>query len=286
MARVGVEGRYLEGDDLRALLGQDFWTVGVSGPAHRIDPAAFVRGLALLAGARGARVHERSPVRSVRRGERTVLRLPRGQVSCATAVLAANAWTPRLGFLRGRVFPVHTCAVATEPLGEAMASVGWRGRQIVFEVLTGTGHTFYLTLDDRLVCRGLLRYHFAGGLRPPDLARAQTRLAATVAERFPPLASVPISHRWSGPLDMTRSLYPAIGSLEGTGRVLHAVGYCGHGLAVASLAGRLMAELHDGERSPELDYALRHSPPPKMPPEPLRWLATTGVTRGLVRRSG
>ena len=44
-------------------------------------------------------------------------------------------------------------------------------------------------------------------------------------------------------------------------------------LAAASLAGRLLAELHDGDTSPELAYALEHSPPPAMPPEPVRWLA-------------
>ena len=46
-------------------------------------------------------------------------------------------------------------------------------------------------------------------------------------------------------------------------------------LDVARAAG---AKVHDGERSPELDYALEH-PPPKMPPEPLRWLALRALAR-------
>src|SRR5207244_3189923 len=174
--RVGVEGRLLVGDEVSTVVRSPFWTVGVAGPAHRVDPAAYTRGLARLAQARGARIFEGSPVRAVRPGSPSVLRLRGGEVRAATLVLAANAWTPRLGFLRRQVFPLHTCAVATEPLTDAaLASVGWEGRQVVFE-LARQGPTSYLTPDNRLVSRGLLRYRFAGGLRPPDLGRAEALL--------------------------------------------------------------------------------------------------------------
>jgi len=85
---------------------------------------------------------------------------------------------------------------------------------------------------------------------------------------------------------MTRDFRPAIGRLPGAGDVVHAVGYSGHGLAYASLAGRLVTELVTADSSPELAYAVEHSLPPRMPPEPWRWLGFRGVTAfaGGIRR--
>jgi glycine/D-amino acid oxidase-like deaminating enzyme len=83
---------------------------------------------------------------------------------------------------------------------------------------------------------------------------------------------------------MTRSFYPAIGRLQENEHVLCAVGYSGHGIAVASLAGRLITELWASDQSAELTYALEHAVPPLMPPEPFRYLAVNGLTRWWQRR--
>src|SRR5439155_1398789 len=69
-------------------------------------------------------------------------------------------------------------------------------------------------------------------------------------------ARAAITHCWCGLVGVTRSLRPLIGRLPIQGEVLHALAYAGHGLAAASLAGRLLAELFLGESSPELEYAL------------------------------
>jgi len=208
------------------------------------------------------------------------LRLAGGaDVQASTVVLATNGYTPKLGFLRLRIFPLHTCAVATEPLSrKEMDSVGWSGRQVLFEAAQ-TGHTLYLTPDDRLVCRGTIRYQFNNGVAPFDLSDVEALLAVAIEERFPQLRPVRISHSWSGVLGMTRSFQPAIGRLHGQGDILHGVGYSGHGIALASLAGRLVAELVAGDESEEQTYALEHAAPPLMPPEPLRYLAISALTR-------
>jgi gamma-glutamylputrescine oxidase len=279
MQRLGKEGRLLGQDELRQVLSQDFYEAGVSAPARWLNPGRYVLGLARLAKQRGARIFERSSVREVDRGRTMRLRLSTGsEVKAGTVVLATNGYTSKLGFLRHRVFPLHTCSVATEPLSPSqLDSLGWEGRQIVFEA-GQTGHTLYLTPDDRLVCRGTTHYSFNDGVEPFDLAEVETRLAGAIRERFPQLGSVSISHRWSGVLGMTRNFYPAIGRLEGKGDMLYGAGYSGHGIAGASLAGRLIAEMHADEVSTELSYTLEHSVPPLMPPEPLRFLAVRSLT--------
>ncbi|MGQ9571777.1 MAG: NAD(P)/FAD-dependent oxidoreductase [Dehalococcoidia bacterium] len=278
MKRLGKEGRFLTRDEVREFVRQDFYEAGVYAPVFWFNPGRYVRGLARLAQRRGALIFERSAVCKVQRGKPTVLRLSEGgEVRAGTVVLATNGYTSKLGFLKGRVFPLHTCAVATEPLSPAqLQSLGWQGRQIIFEA-SQTGHTLFLTPDDRLVCRGTVRYRFNDGIGRFDLAGVSRRLTAAIHQRFPHLGSVRNSHQWSGVLGLTRWFYPAIGRLAGPGDILYGVGYSGHGLARASLAGRLITEMYARQESPELSYALEHSKPPLMPPEPLRYLALQAV---------
>lgn len=280
MQRIGKEGRFLARDEVKTFVRQEFYEAGVRAPAYWLDPGRYVRGLARLAQRRGARIFERSAVTRVDPGDPTRLRLSGGgEVRAGAVVLATNGYTPRLGFLRHRIFPVHTCAVATEQLSPAeLDSLGWPGREVIFEAAQ-IGHTFYLTPDNRLVCRGTLHYQFNDGVRPFDLAEVEARLTKAIERRFPQLSPVRISHRWSGVLGMTRWFYPAIGSPEGKGNILYGVGYSGHGIAYATLAGRLVTEMYAGEVSPELSYSLEHAVPPLMPPEPLRYLGFHGLIR-------
>lgn len=55
---------------------------------------------------------------------------------------------------------------------------------------------------------------------------------------FPELAGVPITHAWSGYVAFTRDTLPHIGK---HGRIHHAMGYCGSGVARASHGGHQMA---------------------------------------------
>jgi len=280
MQRFGREGRFLTREEVRTFVTQDFYEAGVYAPAHWLNPGRYVRGLARLAQRRGARIFEHAAVRKVSRGRPMPLRLSGGgEVHAGTVILATNGYTSKLGFFQRRVFPLHTCAVATEPLPPAeLNSLGWQGRQVIFEAAQG-GHTLFLTPDDRLVCRGTLHYRLNDGVKPFDLTKVGARLTNAIHRRFPQLQPTRISHRWSGVLGMTRSFYPAIGRLRGKDGILHAIGYSGHGIAYASLAGRLITEMYAGDVSTELSYAQEHAVPPLMPPEPFRYLALQGLTR-------
>jgi gamma-glutamylputrescine oxidase len=62
---------------------------------------------------------------------------------------------------------------------------------------------------------------------------------------FPQLADVAIEHAWSGTIDLTRSRLPQLGRRGPATWFAH--GFSGHGIALAVLAGRLIAEAIDGE---------------------------------------
>lgn len=286
MHAVGINaGHLVAREELQVLIEQRFWEGAVRSPASWVDPARYVAALAKLASDRGVRIYERSPVRRVITGARAELRLASGPgVHVPTVVVATDGYTPRIGLLRRYVYALHTCAVATEPLSNgALDSIGWQGREIIFEA-GRTGHTFVLTPDNRLLCRGLLRYRLRDGLAPVDEDEIRRALGAAVEDRFPQLRPIEPEYAWDGVIGMTRSFRPAIGRLNRPGELLYAVGYSGHGLASGTLAGRLLAELHVGGRSPELEYALEHSLPKPMPTEPLRWLGFNAVSRWMSQR--
>ena len=96
--------------------------------------------------------------------------------------------------------------------------------------------------------------------------------------RFPELGELPIARFWSGPIGFNLNFLPLLGR-SADGRLSWAVGFAGHGIALASLAGTWLARLACGEAAgvPELTEARRVP----MPPEPLRGLIARGLIGGL-----
>jgi gamma-glutamylputrescine oxidase len=62
---------------------------------------------------------------------------------------------------------------------------------------------------------------------------------------YPQLADVRIDHAWGGTLAITVSRMPCFARLRGN--VLSASGYSGHGVALATLAGRILAQAVQGQ---------------------------------------
>jgi len=63
-------------------------------------------------------------------------------------------------------------------------------------------------------------------------------------EVFPQLADTPIDYAWGGALAITRNRMPLFGRLAG--EVYYALGFSGHGVAMGTLAGELIAEALTG----------------------------------------
>jgi glycine/D-amino acid oxidase-like deaminating enzyme len=63
---------------------------------------------------------------------------------------------------------------------------------------------------------------------------------------FPALAATPVDYAWSGNVAFTRDQLPHAGQLNGA---FFAGGYCGHGVAMATYLGALVAQRMAGERA-------------------------------------
>ncbi len=198
------------------------------------------------------------------------------------AVLAVNAATRGIRPLRGRVSVTSSHIVLTEPVPDVLEAIGWTGGECVTDARTFV-HYFRTTRDGRIA------FGWGGGRLAPGArlggkvevdADVATQTAAHLRAMFPGLAGREITHAWGGPIDVSPSHLPQIGSLDG-GRVHYAFGFTGNGVGPSHLAGRALAALACGERS---DLALVDPTPALVPPEPLAWVGGSLVRRAFLRK--
>jgi gamma-glutamylputrescine oxidase len=137
---------------------------------------------------------------------------------------------------------------------------------------------FRLSADDRLLFGGRVSY---STLTPARLAQLMRR---RVVQVFPQLAGVRLQHTWGGFVDITMNRAPDFGRLRGDagglgkgGAVYYLQGFSGHGVALAGLAGRLVAEAISGDATRfDVFSRLQHRPFPGG-----RWLRTPALVLGM-----
>jgi glycine/D-amino acid oxidase-like deaminating enzyme len=203
-----------------------------------LQPAKYVRGLGLAAARAGARLLENTEVTRVTKvSSGFEVGTSRGVVRAREVLAATNGYTPRaLGALRRRVIPIGSYLIATAPLGDDVARrLILRGR-----VLSDTKNLLYyfrLSPDDRMVFGGRASF------TPASARRSAAILAAGMREVFPELAGAKVEYAWSGKVAYPMDHLPHVGQLGG---VHYSMGYCGHGVALATYLGTRMGAVIAG----------------------------------------
>jgi hypothetical protein len=93
---------------------------------------------------------------------------------------------------------------------------------------------------------------------------------------------VHFTHGWGGPIGVPRDWMTSV-TFDSESGLASARGYGGRGVATANLAGRILADLISGERSPLTRLAVVGHRSPEWEPEPLRWLGVRYVQSALQR---
>ncbi|MFN2426661.1 MAG: NAD(P)/FAD-dependent oxidoreductase [Candidatus Binatia bacterium] len=238
-----------------------------------LHPGLYLRGLRRAAIDAGVEIHEHSAVIAIEDGSRPRVRTREGSVSAGLLVLGVSAYGLGLELPRplgSRFLPVYVQLIRTAPLtAPQLARVGWPGREGIYtahEVL----ESWRLTHDNRIVGGSKhVRYGYGGRLMPDRDAALTLRLEAVLRQRFPELAEVRVTDTWGGRIAFGLDFLPAVGRTGSSGRILYAMAYAGHGIAMASYAGRMIADLAAGRDGPGSVLWERKGWP--LPPEPLRW---------------
>jgi glycine/D-amino acid oxidase-like deaminating enzyme len=246
---AGYRTVLLEQDALADEIGSSRYHGGLLDPsAGALHPWRYVRGLAAAARRAGASLHEDTEVTALERGAGGhFARTTRGSVRAAEVLVATEGYTgAAFGWIRRRVVPVGSYIVATAPLAADLAARLVPRARVLFDSRRLL-HYFRLSPDGRMVFGGRVAMTSLGTERA---ARVLGKAMRTV---FPALAAAPVDFAWSGRVGFTRDLLPHAGRVGG---VHYALGYGGHGVALATwLGGRTGDAIAGGAPIPELGPA-------------------------------
>jgi glycine/D-amino acid oxidase-like deaminating enzyme len=248
-----------------------------------VHPARLALGLRERVIRAGARVFEHSRVRALHTGPGEVLaQTEGGSVRAGAAVLAVNAGTRGFRPLRHRLAVTSSHIVLTEPVPDVLEQLGWTGGESITDCRTFV-HYFRTTNDGRIVFGwggGPFAFGARLGGRVERDATTVERTAAHLREFFPQLEGRALTHAWGGPIDVSPSHLPQVGTLDGA-PVHYAFGFTGNGVGPCHLAGRILAALASGDK-PEVE--LPAGDPPPVPPEPLAWAGGMAVRAAFLRK--
>jgi gamma-glutamylputrescine oxidase len=282
MSAAGMPFRYLDRCALR--IGGAHGAV-LDPMAGRLNALALLEGLRPALAARGVMLFEGTSVLAVREGSTLGVVTAAGEVRARAVVLATNGYTPRLGYFRRQLLPLQSHALALGPLApHEWTEIGWNGWDGFTDDLDRIAYAAR-TPGGRLVFGGgsnaAYAYRFGGTpfFHGDRLEAPTAAMRRTLEHYFPALVGRAITHRWSGTLGITLDRVCSIGVTGAARNVYYALGYSGHGLALALLAGEVLADLYTGNHDPWRDLPFYQRRLRPMPPEPLRWLGYQTYTR-------
>jgi glycine/D-amino acid oxidase-like deaminating enzyme len=276
----------MEGKPLRAMKRspidwQDSGRLRVVGkvPGGSVDPGKVVSGLARAAEQAGAQIAERARVERIElaREVRLHVRQPGGKrvVTAGRVLLAVNAGWLDVGKgmppVQDSAQPRLTFAIATAPLRrKQIAAIGFASRRPFYTadlpylwgrlmknggLIFGSGLVPAFGESLRAVTKGARGGILWSGLEQLDVwtgepAARLSSLERRVRSLHPALRTIRVTHRWGGPILITRGMRPVFRRHPNSSRVIVLGGYSGHGVALsvylAGKAARVLAGLEQG----------------------------------------
>jgi gamma-glutamylputrescine oxidase len=246
-----------------------------------IHPMKLVHVFKAAAEAAGVEIYENTIVANIKEGPEHVLETNSGHtVKTKSLVLATNAFTPRLGYLRNSILPIREYVAITKPLSDQqLAEIGWHKR-VPFNDNRTEVHYVGLTRDNRIhIGGGSPSYFFNGGTGDSNHAASHfSQLRQELVRIYPGLASAEFEVQWDGIVDWSLDESPSVGRTGTYNNIFYGLGYSGHGVNLTSIFGRIIADLEGGRKDPWKLYPFVNASLDYIPNEPFRWLAAqTGL---------
>ena len=232
--------RYVAKDELQEIIASPVYHSGTldTGAGH-IDPLQLALGLARMAKAAGAHLHERSRVVKLSTGKVNTVTTEKAKINANYVVLACNGYIGELhSDVTRRVMPINNYIVATEPMSSADQENIIKGNIAVADSKFVVNY-FRFSDDHRLLFGGTESYRYRF---PKDIA---AKVRKPLSEIFPQLAESKIDYAWGGTLGITMNRMPHYERYADN--VLSLSGFSGHGVAMATLSGQIAAQTIAGQ---------------------------------------
>jgi gamma-glutamylputrescine oxidase len=279
---LGMPVELWDRQQLVTAIGTDVYEAGFFDPSGgHVHPMKLVHVFKAAAENAGAEIYENTIVTGIEEGREHLLHTAGGHaVKAKSLVLATNAFTSKLGFLRNSILPVHEYVAITAPFsGQQLAEIGWRKRVPFNDSRT---EVFYLGLteDNRIhIGGGRPGYVFNNGVGDAGKAAAHfAQLRRELVRIYPKLAGVDFETGWDGVVDWSIDESPSVGCTGRYNNIFYGLGYSGHGVNLTSIFGWIIADLEAGNGERWKPYPFVNASLDYLPNEPFRWL---GAQAGL-----
>lgn len=271
MKDLGESYRWVEKDELKKVLGTDYYSRAIFTPnSYLMQPAQLVRGMGDHL-PESVELFEDSPIRELKKvaNGKWSLKSDRGDIITPKILLSTSIFTQEFGFLRNRLLPVMTFASWTRPLTDDEMKIYQGELNWGLTPADHAGTTLRMTADRRILIRNTYKHVPKYGASINDNVRnsIQGEHRKAFVNRYPELANVPFTHTWGGVYAISRNFTNFFGELE---EGIYATA-CDNGVGAAwgTISGTLLADLAVGATSQALeDIQYVTGMPCINPPEP------------------
>ena len=240
--------RVVQKHELSAEIGSTIYYGGmVDEVSAGVNPARYVAGLGRAAIKAGTEIFEHTRVESLQRepslGESGwKITTSRGALWARQVFVGTSGYTGKATpALQKKLIPIGSFIITTEVLPEALArELSPRDRMIY----DSKNYLYYyrLTPDRRMLFGGRAAFFPESD---QTIRRSAEILRRGMIDVYPQLRDVKVEYVWGGTLDFAFDIMPHAGQIDG---MYYAVGYAGHGVAMATYQGQKMAELIAGDK--------------------------------------
>ncbi|HET7207222.1 MAG TPA: FAD-binding oxidoreductase [Terriglobales bacterium] len=234
--------RVVPRSELRGEIGSDIYYGGmVDEVSAGVNPARYVAGLGRAAQRAGACIYERARVDEITRSAQDgtsgwSLSTSRGKVWAHDVMIGTSGYTGRVTpGLRKKIIPIGSYIIVTEVLPEALAQELSPRNRMIFD---SKNYLYYyrLTPDRRMLFGGRAAFFPESG---DTIRRSAEILRRGMIDVYPQLKNAKMDYVWGGTLDFAFDIMPHAGKFDG---MYYALGYAGHGVAMATYLGQKVAE--------------------------------------------
>jgi len=240
--------RVVQKHELSAEIGSNIYYGGmVDEVSAGLNPARYVAGLGRAALKAGAEIFESTRVEGLRhesyQGQSGwKITTSRGSLWAHEVFVATSGYTGQATpALQKKLIPIGSFIVTTQTLPEALARELSPRNRMIYD---SKNYLYYyrLTPDLRMLFGGRAAFF-------PDtdqtIRRSAEILRRGMIDVYPQLHDANVEYVWGGTLDFAFDIMPHAGQIDG---MYFAVGYAGHGVAMATYQGQKMAELIAGDK--------------------------------------
>ena len=157
------------------------------------------------------------------------------KITAGKLIICGNAYLGSVSpkKLRGRIAPVTSSVMATEPLGDFEIEDTIPSKVAIADGNTALNY-FRIDKQNRLIFGGRASY------LNTDPLNVEADLKKRMKAVFPNLMRKKIQQAWSGRIGITVNRLPDFGRISDT--AIYAQGYSGHGVAFSGVAGDILSE--------------------------------------------